>query len=142
VAEASRDLPVGVAEAPGVLHRRSTVSVGDTVDRLSDAITAARAKVFAVIDQSAEAADAGMELRETKLLIFGSPAAGTPLMVAAPIVALDLPLRILVWADDRGEVWMSCLTGEWLAERHQVPLEMAGPLGAANALTRRVAETA
>src|SRR5262245_60284553 len=75
-------------------------SVTDTVSRLTGILSAKGMKVFAVIDQSAEASRVGMQLRETTLVLFGNPAAGTPVMAAVPLAALDLPLKVLVWADD------------------------------------------
>jgi uncharacterized protein (DUF302 family) len=87
--------------------------VADTVEQLMTAIDGAGARLFVVIDHSGEAQRAGLSLRETKLLIFGSPAAGTPVMQVAPLAALDLPLRVLVWADDAGAVWMSYLSSDW-----------------------------
>ena len=75
-------------------------SVGDTVSRLTGILSAKGMKVFAVIDQSAEASQAGLQLRETTLVVFGNPAAGTPVMAAAPFAALDLPLKALIWADE------------------------------------------
>jgi uncharacterized protein (DUF302 family) len=78
-------------------------------------------------------------LRDTKLLIFGNPLGGTPVMQAAPLAALDLPLKVLVWVDDSEAVWMSYLSGEWLAERHGVPADLAKPLSAVEGLTRQVA---
>ena len=84
---------------PDVVTKLSPRSVADTVARLTGMIAAKGMKLFSVIDQSAEARQAGLELRETTLVIFGSPAAGTPVMAAVPLAALDLPLKVLVWAD-------------------------------------------
>src|SRR5258708_40053450 len=100
----------GAAEAgpvAGVSHTRSPYSVGDTVDRLAEAVRAAGATLFAIVDHSGEAERAGLSLRPTKLLIFGSPVAGTPGMGAAALAALDLPLNLLVWGDAARAVWMS-----------------------------------
>jgi uncharacterized protein (DUF302 family) len=88
------------ALAHGVVTKLSPWSVSDTVARLSAVVTARRMKVFAVIDHSGEAEAAGLELRDTKVVVFGSPAAGTPVMVSAPLAALDLPLKVLVWEDE------------------------------------------
>jgi uncharacterized protein (DUF302 family) len=131
-------LPSGAERIEGVVHRASPYTVDETAARLEAVIAGAGAKVFAVIDQRAEAAGAGQTLRPTKLVIFGNPAAGTPAMAAAPAVALELPLKILVWADDAGAVWMSYLAGAWIAARYGVPEQLAGPLGAADALTGRL----
>jgi uncharacterized protein (DUF302 family) len=109
------------------------------VQRLTEAIVAAGAKIFAVIDQSAEAAQAGTSLRDTRLVLFGSPLAGTPVMAASPLAALDLPLKVLVWADDDGVVWMTYLSAEWLADRYDIPPDVAKPLSAVDNLTAHLA---
>ncbi len=83
----------------GTVTKASTRSVTDTVDRLVELCAAKGLKVFAVIDQAAEARQVGLDLRETVLVVFGNPAAGTPVMDAAPLSALDLPLKVLVWSD-------------------------------------------
>lgn len=132
-------LPAGAEATPGVVHLSSPYPVDETVKRLRGAVDAAGAKVFAVIDQDAEAAGAGLSLRPTRLVLFGSPAAGTPVMRAAPVSALDLPLKILVWAADDGAVWMSCLAASWLAGRYGLADDLAAPLAAAENLCRKVA---
>jgi uncharacterized protein (DUF302 family) len=139
MSESSATTPAGARPVDGVAHTRSPHSVAATVDLLTGAIRAAGAKLFAVIDHSGEAQQAGLSLRDTKLLIFGNPVAGTPAMVAAPLAAIDLPLKILIWQDDAGVVWMSYLNGPWLADRHGLTREQAAPLAAAGALTSRVA---
>jgi uncharacterized protein (DUF302 family) len=131
--------PLGTHPIGGVVHRRSPYSVAESVQRLTAAIAGAGAKLFTVIDQSGEADNAGLSLRDTKLVVFGSPAAGTPVMETAPVAALDLPLKILVWADDNKEVWMTFLSGEWLAGRYGIPPDLAKPLGAAEKLTKQAA---
>jgi len=113
--------------------------VGDTVARLTDLVAAKGMRLFAVIDQAAEARKVGLKLRDTTMVIFGSPVAGTPVMVAAPLAALDLPLKVLVWADDEGAVWMSYLDSAWLAERHGLAPRLAAPLSATGRLTDQVA---
>jgi uncharacterized protein (DUF302 family) len=117
-----------------VITKMSPRSVADTVARFT-AITAAKGvKVFAVIDQSAAAREAGLSLRETTLVIFGNPAAGTPVMAAAPLAALDLPLKVLVW-DDGGQTKVTYYDPAALAARHRVPGELAPNLAAINVLT-------
>jgi uncharacterized protein (DUF302 family) len=130
--------PFGINVVDGVVHRRSPWSVDATVERLAEAIAQAGAKVFVVVDHSGEAQEAGLSLRDTKLVIFGSPIGGTPVMQAAPLAALDLPLKVLVWADDQGSVWMTYLSAQWLAGRHGLSADLARPLSAADALTGRV----
>jgi uncharacterized protein (DUF302 family) len=133
------DAPIGVPNISGVVHRRSPLSAPDTVDRLTDAITGAGAKLFAVVDHSGEAKRVGLSLRDTKLLIFGSPLGGTPVMQAAPLAALDLPLKVLVWVDEAGSVWMTYLSVEWLADRYALPSDVVKPLAAVDVLTSHVA---
>jgi len=140
--ESSVTVPVGITPADGIMHTRSPLPVAETVARLTEAIQAAGAKLFTVVDHSGEAQSAGLALRDTKLIIFGSPVAGTPLMVAAPLAAIDLPVKILVWQDDAGAVWMSHLDPAWLAARHGLSAEQAAPLGAPAKLTAKVAASA
>ncbi len=137
---AAADQPLG--EGPtgrGVLTRTSPGSVADTLTRLSALLAARGIKEFAVIDHSGEAHAAGLELRDTKVVIFGNPRAGTPVMVAAPLAALDLPLRILIW-DDGGETRLSYTSPAALAERYRLSEELAARLAAvetiASALTQ------
>jgi uncharacterized protein (DUF302 family) len=131
--------PAGAWPTSGVVHKRSPLSVAETVERLATAIRAAGAKLFLVVDHSGEAQQVGMVLRDTKLLVFGNPVGGTPAMVASPLVALDLPLKVLVWMDDDGAVWMSYLDAAWLAARHGLASELAAPLSAVDGLTTQVA---
>jgi uncharacterized protein (DUF302 family) len=123
----------------GVMSKRSPFGVDETVSRLTDTVHAAGATLFAVIDQTAEARKVGLPLRETRLLIFGNPAGGTPIMDAMPLAALDLPLKILVSADDAGKVWMTYLDRNWLASRYNLPSALAGPLAAPGVLVAKVA---
>jgi uncharacterized protein (DUF302 family) len=113
--------------------------VADTVDRLEALVTAKGMKVFAVIDHSGEAKAAGLELRDTKLVIFGSPQAGTPVMAAAPLAALDLPLKVLVWADGSQTKISYTAPGE-LAARYQLSDELASRLAGIDALTDALIE--
>jgi uncharacterized protein (DUF302 family) len=128
-----------LAPIEGVNHRRSAYSVNETLDRLSEAIESLGAKIFTVIDQSAEAEDVDLQLRDTVLVVFGSPAAATQVMESAPLSALDLPLKILIWVDDHDVVWMSHLSAEWLAERYELSPELLTPLMAPEILSGRVA---
>ncbi|SRR5579863_1313176 len=121
------------AEA-GVTTKLSHRSVADTVAAFTGILQAKGVKLFAVIDQSAEASQAGLPLRETTLVIFGSPKAGTPVMAAAPLAALDLPLKIVVWSDE-GQTKVSYTNPAALAARYQLPPELAGNLAAINVLT-------
>jgi uncharacterized protein (DUF302 family) len=140
--QSSAVVPVGISQADGIMHTPSPFPVAETVLRLTAAIGAAGAKLFTVVDHSGEAHDAGLSLRDTKLLIFGSPVAGTPAMVASPLAALDLPVKILVWQDDAGAVWMSYLDAAWLAARHGLAAAQAAPLAAPGRLAAKVAASA
>ena len=117
-----------------IVTKLSHRSVTDTVSMLTGIISAKGMKVFAVIDQSAEARQVGLSLRETTLVIFGSPAAGTPVMAAAPLAALDLPLKVLVWADE-DQTKVSYYAPASLAARHHLDADLAGNLAGINALT-------
>ena len=119
---------------PDVVTKLSPRSVADTVARLTGMIAAKGMKLFSVIDQSAEARQAGLELRETTLVIFGSPAAGTPVMDAAPLAALDLPLKILIWADGSGTN-VTYFSPAALAARYGLSAELAANLAGIDPLT-------
>jgi uncharacterized protein (DUF302 family) len=119
---------------PGVVTKDSPRTVADTVSKLTGMIEAKGLTLFAVIDQRAAARKAGQDLRDTVLVIFGSPAAGTPVMAAVPLAALDLPLKALIW-DDGGQTRVSYDDPAAVAARHHVPAELAGNLAAINGLT-------
>jgi uncharacterized protein (DUF302 family) len=121
----------------GLVTKDCPLSVADTVARLSALIAEKGITLFGVIDHSGEAHANGLELRDTKVVIFGSPAAGTPVMQARPLAALDLPLKVLVW-DDGGQTKLTYAAPATLAARYGVPDEVAAPLGAINALTDAV----
>ena len=108
----------------GIVNTPSIYSVDQTVERLEDILRVKGITLFALVDHSREAAKVGMTMRLTKLLIFGNPKAGTPLMLAAPGRAIDLPLKILVWEDDQGKVWISYNCQEYLQKRHGLPQEL------------------
>jgi uncharacterized protein (DUF302 family) len=105
----------------GLIHKPSKHSVDETMGKLQAILQTKGVAVFALIDHSGEAAKVGMEMHPTKLLIFGNPKGGTPLMLAAPTIAIDLPLKILIWEDDQGKVLVSYNSPEYLAERHGLP---------------------
>ena len=117
-----------------VTTKLTSQSVSDALGRLTDVVTAKGLKVFAVVDHSGEAAKVGLELRDTKLLIFGSPRAGTPVMVAAPLAALDLPLKVLVW-DDNGQTKLSYTSPAELGSRYALSDELSQRLAGIDALT-------
>jgi len=105
----------------GMVHRSSPYCVDETMERLENALKSLGIPVLARIDHSGGAAAMGIEMKPTKLLIFGNAKAGTPLMLAAPTVALDLPLKALIWEDAAGAVWVSYNTPQYLQERHGFP---------------------
>ncbi|HLZ23130.1 MAG TPA: DUF302 domain-containing protein [Ktedonobacterales bacterium] len=111
------------ASANGVVSTPSPYSVTDTLEHLEQAIAGHGLTLFAHIDHSGEAARAGLAMQPAHVLIFGSPKAGTPLMAAAPLLALDLPLRALVWQDGDGHVWVSYNSTAYLAGRYAIPPE-------------------
>ena len=117
-----------------VVTKLSPLTVADTTSKLTDMIAAKGMKLFGVIDQAAEARQVGLTLRETVLVIFGSPAAGTPVMAASPLAALDLPLKVLVWSD-QGQTKVSYYAPAALAARHHRGPELAGHLAGVNGLT-------
>jgi len=123
----------------GIVEVPSQHSVEETVTKLKALLDAKGVTVFATVDHSGDAEKAGMKMPPTKLLIFGSPKAGTPVMLATPSIAIDLPLKLLVWEDSEGKVWMSYNSAAYLAERHGVPAEMVGALKAVEGLAAAAA---
>ena len=105
----------------GMVHLQSPYSVKETLQRLEAIVTSKGLTIFARVDHSGEAAKVGMKMQPTELLIFGSPKSGTPLMVASPTLAIDLPLKALAWQDVDGAVWLSYNSPEYLQQRHQIP---------------------
>lgn len=124
----------------GLIHLSSRHSVDDTLQRLRELLAEKNITIFAMVDHSGEAAKAGLQMRSTKLLIFGNPKAGTPLMQAAPSVAIDLPLKALIWEDADGNVWLTYTDPAYLQARHGFPEEMVGNLAAVNGLFTKVVE--
>jgi uncharacterized protein (DUF302 family) len=123
-----------VQEKSGIVTKPSSHTVDETVDKLKDLFHAKGITLFALVDHSGEAGKVGMEMPRTKLLIFGSPQAGTPVMLAVPSIALDLPLKILVWEDHQGKVWLSYNSAAYLQERHGVPESFLQGLSVVGAL--------
>ena len=127
-------------ESNGVIRQSSNHSVDQTVAKLKAILQAKGVNLFAVVDHSGEAEKVGMEMPPTKLLIFGSPKAGTPLMLAAPSVAIDLPLKILVAQDAQGKVWLSYNSPEYLKDRHGLPSELLQNIAVVQTLVAKAAE--
>jgi uncharacterized protein (DUF302 family) len=105
----------------GMIHLSSPRTVTETLARLETIVQAKGLTILARIDHSGDAAKAGLEMHPTKLLIFGNAKSGTPLMIASPSVAIDLPLKALVWQDDDRKVWLSYNSPNYLKERHGIP---------------------
>ena len=128
-------MTTGTSQAEnGVVTKLSPRPVAATVERLTGLLSAKGMKLFAVIDQRAEAEQAGLELRETVLVIFGSPVAGTPVMDAVPLAALDLPLKVLIW-DDQGQPKVTYTAPEALAARYGLTPELTARLTGIGPLT-------
>jgi uncharacterized protein (DUF302 family) len=123
----------------GVVSLAAAHSVDETVEKLKGILAAKGVTLFTITDHSGEAVKAGLEMPNTKLLIFGSPKAGTPVMLAAPSIAIDLPLKILVAEDDAGKVWISYNSTQYLADRHGVPAELMKNLAVIEGLARAAA---
>ena len=127
-------------QGSGLVQVASGYTVDETVRRLEAVLAERGVRVFDVVDHSGEAEKVGMKMRPTKLVIFGSPKAGTPLMVAAPSLAIDLPLKALVAEDAAGKVWVSYNSPEYLQQRHSVPEELIKNIGVVGALVAKAVE--
>ena len=124
----------------GIVNKPSKRSVEQTVEGLTNLLKSKGVAVFALIDHSGEAEKGGLKMRPTELLIFGNPKAGTPLMLASPSSALDLPLKILIWEDGEGQVWLSYNSPEYLKERHGLPQELMQNVAIIETLTTKAGE--
>jgi len=123
----------------GIIDKPSNHSVEQTIERLKGVLQSKGVKLFALVDHSGEAEKVGMKMRPTKLLIFGSPKAGTPLMLAAPSIAIDLPLKILVWEDSQGKVWVSYNSPDYLEERHGLSQKLLQNIAVVETLAAKAA---
>jgi len=124
----------------GIIDTLSNHSVDETVEKLKGILQAKGIALFALVDHSGEAQKVGMKMPPTKLLIFGNPKGGTPLMLAAPSVAIDLPLKILVREDAQGKVWVSYNSPAYLQERHGFPPDLLKNIVVVEALAAQAAE--
>jgi uncharacterized protein (DUF302 family) len=124
----------------GIVNTPSSHSVDQTVEKLEALLRARGVALFALVDHSGEAAKVGMTMPPTKLLIFGNPKTGTPLMLAAPSSAIDLPLKILVWEDGQGKVWISYNSPQYLQKRHGLPQELMQNVAIVEMLAAKAAE--
>jgi uncharacterized protein (DUF302 family) len=109
---------MSTSQESGIVDMASPYSVADTVQRLVHVLEQAGVKIFARIDQQDAAQEAGVTMRPMILVLFGNPKAGTPLMQAYPTLAIDLPLKALVWEDANGRVWVSTNSPQYLQQRH------------------------
>src|SRR5437762_8654927 len=124
----------------GIITIPSNHSVEETIEKLKAILQSKGITLFALIDHSGEAARAGMEMRPTKLLIFGNPKGGTPVMLAAPSSAIDLPLKILIWEDAQGRVLVTYNSPAYLQKRHHLPPELLQNIVVVEALAKDDAE--
>jgi uncharacterized protein (DUF302 family) len=124
----------------GLIQVSSPRTIDETVKRLESILAERGLQIFALIDHSGEAEKVGMKMRETKLLIFGSPKGGTPVMIAAPSVAIDLPLKVLVSEDDAGKVSITYNSPEYLQQRHGVPADLVKNISGVSALVAKAVE--
>src|SRR5438067_12585615 len=129
-----------VGGVKGMVDVPSNHSVDETVGKLKTILQAKGVTLFALIDHSGEAEKVGMKMLPTRLLIFGNPKSGTPIMLAAPSSAIDLPLKILVWEDDQGKVWVSYNSPEYLKQRHGLPEELLQNVSIIETLAVKAAE--
>jgi len=127
-------------KATGIVDIPSNNPVEQTVEKLKGILHAKGVTLFALVDHSGEAEKVGLKMPPTKLLIFGSPKAGTPLMLAAPSIAIDLPLKILVWEDGQSRVWVSYNSPGYLQERHNLPPELLQNIAVVETLAAKAAE--
>jgi uncharacterized protein (DUF302 family) len=118
----------------GIISKPSKYSVPETLHRLETILASKSVKVFAVIDHSGEAEKAGLKMPPTQLLIFGNPKGGTPVMLAAPTAAIDLPLKALAWEDASGKVWLSYNDPAYIQRRFNLTDDVMKPLAGIGAL--------
>ena len=124
----------------GLVKVPSPYSVDETVERLQSVLAGKGLQIFALVDHSGEAEKVGLKMRPTEVVIFGSPKAGTPVMVAAPTLAIDLPLKALVSQDESGKVWVFYNSPEYLQERHGVPADLMKNIAGAGVLVAKAVE--
>ena len=126
--------PGSPPSAEGIVTRPSPFSVEETLARLQEAIHSRNLTLFAHIDHSGEARRVGLTMQEAHVLIFGNPKGGTPLMIASPLLALDLPLKVLVWQGEDDQIWVSSTSTAYLKVRYAIPQELIGNIAVVDAL--------
>jgi uncharacterized protein (DUF302 family) len=118
----------------GIITKLSPFSVEETLERLQEAMRSRSLSIFAHINHTEEAKRVGLKMREAHVLIFGNPKAGTPLMIASPLLALELPLKVLVWQSDDDRVWVSYTSIAYLTTRYSIPQELTGNIAGIDGL--------
>ncbi len=131
---------MALATNKGIIDKPSNLSVDQTVEKLKNILQSKGVTLFALVDHNGQAENVGMKMRPTKLLIFGSPKAGTPLMLAVPSSAIDLPLKILMWEDAQGKVWVSYNSPDYLKQRHGLPQELMQNIAVVETLAAKAGE--
>lgn len=129
-----------VDESNGLIHLRCNRSVSATAARLESVLKEHGLRVFARIDHSQAAAEVGLNMRPTQVLLFGNPLVGTPAMIVAPTLAIDLPSKALIWEDQDGSVWLTYNAPDYLKKRHGIPDELASSLSRLAGLLNGVAQ--
>jgi uncharacterized protein (DUF302 family) len=122
----------------GMVHLSSPYPLAETIKRLESLLQAQGLTEFCHVDHSGEAERVGLKMNPAQLVIFGNPKGGTPLMIASPTIAIDLPLKALIWEDDGGKVWVSYNSPEYLKQRHHVPDELVKNIASIGALLQKV----
>ncbi len=125
----------------GILTRPSPFSVEETLKRLQEVIHSRNLTLFAHIDHSGEAKRVGLKMQEAHVLIFGNPKGGTPLMIASPLLALDLPLKVLVWQSEDDRVWVSTTSAIYLRDRYSIPQELVGNIAVVDAIIQQALQS-
>lgn len=123
----------------GMINKPTSHSVDEAVEKLKTILQSKGIKLFALIDHSGEAEKAGLNMPPTKLLIFGNPKGGTPLMLVSPSIAIDLPLKLLIWEDPQGKRWISYNSPEYLQQRHDLPTDLLKNIAVIETLASEVA---
>jgi uncharacterized protein (DUF302 family)/uncharacterized membrane protein YidH (DUF202 family) len=136
----SKEVNMTLSKGNGIVDIPSNHTVDQTVQRLKGILEAKGVTLFALVDHSGEAEKAGMKMPSTKLVIFGSPKAGTPLMLASPSTAIDLPLKILIWEASDGKAWISYNSPAYLQERHNIPPELLKNIAVVETLAAKAGE--
>ncbi len=140
----SMNEPTGFAIPPsveGITTKISPYSVAETLEHLQETMHKLNLTIFAHVNHSGEAAQVGLKMQEAHVLIFGNPKAGTPLMIASPLLALDLPLKVLVWQSNDDRVWVSYTSTAFLAARYSIPPELTKNIAGIDKLVESVLNT-